>query len=77
MVDILLELLCHHQKNLNILFSSELARDHLNHSGRYIVEKGVISIVHDAYGKKVSIVILYYNVVSCGCMSYNNTIGTL
>lgn len=31
----------------------ELARDHLNHSGQYHVEKGIVSIVHDSYGKKV------------------------
>ena len=35
----------------------ELARDHLNHSGRYIVERGVISIVHDSYGKKVRVLL--------------------
>ncbi len=33
----------------------ELARDYLNNSGRYHVDKGIISIVHDAYEKKVCV----------------------
>ena len=33
----------------------ELARDYLHRSGKYTVEKGIISCVHDAYGKQVSI----------------------
>ncbi len=33
----------------------EIARDCLHSSGKFTVEKGVLSCVHDAYGKKVSI----------------------
>ena len=36
----------------------ELARDCLNGLGKYSVEGGIISPVHDAYGKKVSVVLL-------------------
>jgi hypothetical protein len=35
--------------------SPEVARDSLHHTNKFTVEKGIISPVHDSYGKKVSI----------------------
>ena len=38
---------------LSTLHFAELARDWLHSTGKYAVEGGIISPVHDAYGKKV------------------------
>ena len=38
---------------LSTLQFAELARDWLHNTGKYAVEGGIISPVHDAYGKKV------------------------
>lgn len=38
---------------LSTLQFAELARDWLHSTGKYAVEGGIISPVHDAYGKKV------------------------
>ena len=46
----------------------ELARDSLNRSGKYSVEGGIISPVHDAYGKKVS---------TCTIVSYQDCLSPL
>lgn len=40
-----------------LIFLTELARDCLQRTGKYVVERGVISCVHDAYGKKVKILV--------------------
>lgn len=45
-----------------LAFCTELARDCLNHSGKYVVERGIISIVHDDYGKKVCVYMNTYTV---------------
>ena len=38
---------------LSTLHFAELAHDWLHSTGKYAVEGGIISPVHDAYGKKV------------------------
>lgn len=48
-----LDLLFYHAPQCCIF--TELARDCLNRGGKFIVEGGFISPVHDAYGKKVNI----------------------
>lgn len=48
--------LSHPASSSRFMFDSlfpELARDCLHHTGKYVVERGILSCVHDAYGKKV------------------------
>ena len=33
---------------------TEVAKDSLHHTNKFTVEKGIISPVHDSYGKKVN-----------------------
>ena len=46
---------------------AELARDWLHSTGKYAVEGGIISPVHDAYGKKVH----EHNYVKTAYMCYS------
>lgn len=36
-----------------VIAHTELARDCLHQTGKFVVEKGILSCVHDAYNKKV------------------------
>ena len=44
-----------HKLCVNTVLYSELARDSLHATGKYTVERGIISPVHDGYGKKVCV----------------------
>ena len=52
---------------------AELARDWLQTTNKYVVEGGIISPVHDAYGKKVWIC----STIKCACSTYDSGSGAL
>lgn len=49
----------------------ELARDYLHQTGKYVVERGILSCVHDAYGKK-GLVSSKHRIAMC-CLAAKNS----